>query len=66
LYLKPHNCDVGHNDGGICKITSPALFYLLTTAHLGNDYIHQITSKEQRWPDVAFFDRSKEHRLTAD
>jgi len=51
------SCNVGHNDDGICKIVS-SVFCFPASGKL--NYIHQITPKRQRCPDVAFIGRSND------
>ena len=50
----------------ICKIASPMFYFLvdISTFRILN-YIHQVTSRRQRCPDVALIRRSKEYRSTA-
>ena len=33
-------CDVGHNDDGICKIILPYLIFLLITPHMGDKILY--------------------------
>jgi hypothetical protein len=56
-------CDVKHNDDSICKIASPLFCFLVASQASGIlNYIHSITSEQQRFPDVAFNDRCQEYR----
>ena len=58
-------CCVGHNYGGICKITSPIFYFLVdNSAFWKYNFINQTTLKWQRHAAVAFKDRSKEHGST--
>ena len=55
-----------HNDDGICKI-APLIFCFLVDSSASGilNYIHQVTSKRQRWPDVSFICISNEYLSTA-
>ena len=54
-----------HTDDVICKITSPLFCFLVDSfASERSNFIHQITSKRYRCPDVIFIYRSKEYYST--
>jgi hypothetical protein len=56
------SCDIRHNDDGICKIPSLVFCSLVdSSTSVILNYIHQITSKRPKCPDVAFIYRSKEY-----
>ena len=54
-----------HNDDGICKITSPLFCFLDGFASERSNFIHQITSKRYRCPDVIFITEVKSTTLQA-
>ena len=60
------SCDVGHNDDGICTIVSLVFCVIVDyPASEISNHIYQVTSKRQRFADISFIDRNKEHHITA-